>query len=134
MVRSKLEYASLIWSPYYWKYINSIEQVQRVFAKYLFFKLDGEYTLQGIEEQVILTRLNMMSLYGRRIIDMCIFLHNLINNKIKCPLLLGELNFLVPRLASGNSPYFYLSQPDTNIMYTTPIFKICSALQLHFSD
>lgn len=101
--------------------------MQRVFLKYLAFRLDGEYPPQGIDEQVLLNRLNVMSLYDRRLIDMCIFVYNLINNRIRCPWLLGELNFVVPRLASRNSPYFYLGRANTNVLYTTPIHKICSA-------
>ncbi|CAH1383593.1 unnamed protein product, partial [Tenebrio molitor] len=43
LVRSRLEYGSIIWSPYYVTYTNSIESVQRKFLKYLCFKEDGIY-------------------------------------------------------------------------------------------
>ena len=39
IVRSRLEYASPIWSPYYKTYIQRLERVQRKFLRYIAFKL-----------------------------------------------------------------------------------------------
>jgi hypothetical protein len=52
LVRSRLEYGSIIWSPYYVTYIKSIESVQRKFLKYLSFKehnkVDRSSLLSGL--------------------------------------------------------------------------------------
>jgi hypothetical protein len=42
-VRSKLEYASLVWSPIHNIYIAQLERVQRRFLKSAIFMLDGLY-------------------------------------------------------------------------------------------
>jgi hypothetical protein len=38
IVRSKLEYASIIWFPVHKSYQNQIEQIQKRFLRYLFYK------------------------------------------------------------------------------------------------
>jgi hypothetical protein len=38
LVRYRLEYGSIIWSPYYVTYINTVESVQRKFLKYLYLR------------------------------------------------------------------------------------------------
>ena len=43
-VRSKLEYASVVWSPIYSMHISSIERVQRRFFKSATFTLDNVYS------------------------------------------------------------------------------------------
>ncbi|XP_044577157.1 uncharacterized protein LOC123260210 [Cotesia glomerata] len=49
LVRPKLEYASIIWSPTYKKYAHSIEKIQRKFLKYLMYKMTGNYPARGAE-------------------------------------------------------------------------------------
>lgn len=51
-VRSKLEYGSIIWSPYYQIHSNNVEQVQRKFLKFLLFKSTGQYPERGIEQDL----------------------------------------------------------------------------------
>jgi hypothetical protein len=41
LVRSKLEFASIIWSPYTFLHINIIEKVQKRFLRYLYYKSFG---------------------------------------------------------------------------------------------
>jgi hypothetical protein len=42
-VRSKLEYASVVWSTGYKSQIEDLEKIQRRLLKYLSFKVDGTY-------------------------------------------------------------------------------------------
>uniref|UniRef100_V5GPT7 RNA-directed DNA polymerase n=1 Tax=Anoplophora glabripennis TaxID=217634 RepID=V5GPT7_ANOGL len=54
LVRSKLEYCSLIWYPYYQIHTNKLEKVQRRFLKFLSFRIDGYYPNRGFEHRLLL--------------------------------------------------------------------------------
>ena len=81
LISSKLEYACLIWSPYYQVHVNCLERLQRRFMKFLAFKCDGVYPPQGFSNAILLKRFNMLSPLGRRelviYLYLCIFLGEL---------------------------------------------------------
>ena len=61
-VRSKLEYCSIIWNPYYRCHVERLESVQRRFLKYLSFKLHHVYPERGIDYQLLLNLCGIDSL------------------------------------------------------------------------
>lgn len=132
-VRSKLEYASIVWSPFYFTWINLIEKVQRRFLKYISLKIDGTYPLVGVPNDTLLQRHHMNSLNSRRDCYAVMFVHKLINNNIDDSTLLGYLNFLTPRLSSRNTGIFYLPTPRTNVFLNSPVYKLCQTCN-KFSD
>jgi hypothetical protein len=89
LVGSRLEYGSIIWSPYYATYINSIESVQRNFLKYLSFKEDGIYPPIGVDYDFLCSRFNFSHLKVRRVLDTVTFLFKLFHNKVDCSSLLN---------------------------------------------
>lgn len=121
-VRSKLEYGSLIWYPYYNCHIESVERVQRRFLKYLAFKKDGEYPVRGIEYNCLLERFDFVSLDLRRKCASLSFLYKLLHHKIDCPELLAQINFYTPRLQSRQNVFFYNNRARTNILLKSPIY------------
>ena len=62
LVRSQLEYASVIWSPASKTYADAIEKVQRKFTRYIFRKFC--YPYQFYEDRLL--TLNLCSLHVRR--------------------------------------------------------------------
>ena len=66
LVRSILEYGSLIWYPIYATHCNHIEFVQRKFLKFLTFLEDGTYPPQGYGHSILLGRFGVVSLNKRR--------------------------------------------------------------------
>lgn len=125
-VRSKLEYASLVWSPIYKYQINLLEQVQRRSLKFIYFKQHGYYPEQGFSHMILLNLYNIDSLELRRNYADLKFLFNLLNNGLDSPTLLENINFFVPRPASRSSNVFYCVKPNTNVMIKSPIYRICT--------
>ena len=59
LVRSRLEYGAVIWSPIYAVHRSSLEAVQRKFLKWLAFKQDAVYPPQGFNHSTLLDRCNI---------------------------------------------------------------------------
>lgn len=125
LVKSKLEYAAIIWQPGYIVHTESLENIQRRFLKFLSFKIDGQYPHIGIPQQNLLNRFSVLSLHDRRKTQSLIFLNKLINNKIDCPQLLEQLNFYIPRVEARLCSTFYLATPRTNLLKFSPLFFMC---------
>lgn len=121
-IRSKLEYGSLIWYPFYNCHIEAVERVQRRFLKYLVFKQDGEYPARGINYSYLVERFNFTSLDIRRKCASLSFLYKLLHHQIDCPDLLAQMNFYIPRLQSRQNIVFYSSRARTNILLRSPIY------------
>ena len=124
LVRTKLEYASLIWYPCYNNHINSVERVQRRFLKYVAYKIDGIYPIRGSDPLVLTRRFELPMLASRRFICSQIFLFKLINNLVDSPALLSQLNFFVPRVNSRQTITFRTKLAKTNLLKKSPIHTI----------
>nr|CAI5828984.1 unnamed protein product [Callosobruchus analis] len=125
LVRSSLEYASIVWSPHHQKYITQLEAVQRRFLKYLYFKTTTQYPPTGFPHDVLLDKFSIYSLKDRREHFGIAFLKQLVNNKIDCAPLLQKLNFFIPRLNSRHSATFYADTPRTDTLKHSPLHTIC---------
>lgn len=125
-VRSKLEYGSIIWSPYYKIHIDHIESVQRRLAKALWFRTDGIYPVRGFPHDQLLRRFSLTCLDRRRECISQLFLHKLVNSNILCEDLLCKLNFRIPNVNSRNTDTFYLPPFRTNILKFSPVNSMCS--------
>lgn len=125
-VRSKLEYCSLVWYPYYTYHKNVIENVQRRFLKFLSFKVDGFYPERGYQHSLLLNRFNLTSLDLRRVINSLKILFNIFHNKLDCSLLLGMFSLQVPRITSRQTHTFYNKMPRTNVLVKSPIYVMCN--------
>lgn len=126
-VRSKLEYASLVWSPNYDLYINNLENVQRKFLKLLYFKSNGIYPPIGYPQQHLLSTFGMSSLDDRRQYFSQVFLYKVVHNILDCQEIVGQLNFHVPRPGSRQEQTFYIPTARTNTLKNSPIFFICDS-------
>lgn len=125
-VRSKIEYADVIWSPFYDIHIQKLESIQRRFLKFLSFKMDGIYPPVGVRTGTLQTRHCVNNLSARRDCHLLIFLFKIMNNNISDPNLLLKLQFNTPRVASRAVNTFYLTTPRTNILKFSPLYRMCS--------
>jgi hypothetical protein len=94
LVRSILEYGSVIWRPHYATHSLRLERVQKRFLRHLVYS--AGMTGRHIEYETRLKRFNMVKLYKRREMLELLFLFKLLHNKIDCSELLLKINFRVP--------------------------------------
>lgn len=125
-VRSKLEYASIIWNPAYQIHKNNIEGTQRHFLKYLYFREEGIYPPRGFPHEELLSKFHVPDLNNRRIFSSCVFLHKLINFKFDSPQILEMIKFHTPTFQTRSYNLFYLSTPRTNLLKHSPLHVMCS--------
>ena len=82
LVRSVLEYAPVIWSPFFLTYKLRIERVQKKFTRYLYYK--QRFTPDRYDSR--LSTLGLLSLEDRRVyFDMCT-LYKIHRNIVNIPL------------------------------------------------
>jgi len=86
-IRSRLEYASFVWSPTGTTHINRIERVQTKFLSFALLSLN-------FNDPVRLVHLS--SLQDRRTTSALVFICDLLSSKIDCPALLSSIGFSVP--------------------------------------
>ena len=65
LVRSKVEYASLVWVPFYKSDITRLECVQRKYLKYMYYSLNNVYLPKGYESSLLLENVQERSLQSR---------------------------------------------------------------------
>ena len=124
LVRTKLEYCSLAWFPYYRYQCTSLENIQRKFLKYLYFKELKQWPVRNCAQNFLLDKFAVRSLSCRRINSAIVFLYKLIHGKLDCCELLSKLKFYVPRLNSRHRVTLYCHTPRTNIGRKSPVYII----------
>lgn len=95
MVRSLLEYNSLVSSSPYAGHINRIEQIQSTFVRFLLLKL--HFPCDDIPHTTRLLPAGLQSLEIRGCQNMALFVHKLYNGVVSCSVLLANVNFKVNR-------------------------------------
>ena len=134
MVRSKLEYADVIWSPFYNIHVQTIERVQRKFLSYLYYTEHRVYPDSNILSYNELSNVYSVNLLEkRRLVHQLSFIYKLIHGTIDNPDLLSQLSFHVPRIASRYSQTFSYDVPLTNQHLNSPLLTM-SALYDNLSE
>lgn len=126
LVRSKLEYCSIVWNPYYLKYSTRIEKVQKLFTRVIFKKLNWPEVVPYISRRKYL---GLQQLSDRRSYFCIMFVYNVLSGNINC----AEINELMtvyepPRVLRCNR-IFEESLHRTNYALNEPIarcLKLCN--------
>jgi hypothetical protein len=126
LVRTKLEYASLVWGPIYNVHIDKLEKVQKKFLKYLYFKHTKSYPNRDIAYNNLLHQFQFESLGYRRIVVGVKFLYKLINNHIDVKELLELIAYNVPQANLRNQLLFKNNIARTVLGTKSPIYMICN--------
>ena len=141
LIRSRLEYGSVIWDPYYHVSILKLENVQRRFIKYLHYKEFGNYPVRGTSQELLLSIYNIEALCFRRTKMLIKFIYDLVHNKIDCIHLFSQIRFHVPRPQSRYPLTFSIERVRTNLGSKAPLTNmqhkfntLCHNCDLHFDS
>lgn len=132
LVRSTLEYCSVIWSPCYACHISRIEQVQNKFAKYLLYKYRFPYQNLAYETRLLLCGLE--SLERRRKEALLFFLFKLLNGITDCDILLDSVLFLAPIRRTRQSQLFFERTHRTNYGLSAFTDRLVNNYNMFFPD
>lgn len=98
LVRSHLEYASVIWAPSAESNIDLIERVQKRFLRYLYYQKNNIYPYL-VSYKGMLVNFSIQSLEVRRNINLVLFIYFIINSiKYKSCFFINYIHFRVPKI------------------------------------
>lgn len=127
LVRSHLEFASVAWNPVYSNSSQRIESIQRAFTRYLAISSSGIPYRTPYPQR--LRHFKMITLRNRRMLSDVLFLHRLINYKVRCAHLLSQIKINIPHKYPRFPKTKILSVPHcrTNLALHSPIPRMCSS-------
>ena len=123
-VRSILEYCTLVWDPYYNIHISALENIQRRFCKYVYFRKHGIYPVRNYPQKLLLAEFDLIPLVDRRKYFSLTFLYKLLHGIIQDSNLLSQINFCVPRLNNRQPLVFSNQVSRTNQHLHSPILNM----------
>lgn len=126
LVWSKLDYASIIWSPSYQCHINDIEAIHRRSLKFMAWNESGIYPEQGADLYELCNRFGVLSLAERRNLTAILFLVKVLRGNVDCPGFLEQLPFRVPVGGSTYQVPFYLPFSKSMILINSPLYRACN--------
>lgn len=106
LVRSIVEYGSVLWSPRTKCGINQIERVQHHFLNMVSRSVGIIH--EPHDYKPVLTALNLCTLSERRNMSDIKLLNDLISRVIYSPCLLARIGFRIPRITRSRDPYTLL--------------------------
>jgi Reverse transcriptase (RNA-dependent DNA polymerase) len=133
LVRSQLEYATVIWSPFTQTQINKLEAVQRKFIKYCAFKFFNGNS-DEINYEQLSKELKLEPLHYRRIMNDIKFASNSFNKQLDSQLFLHKFNIQVPSRFSRHQKVFKIHFSSNNIGKNSLFNRVMSNVNEYFND
>ena len=131
-IRSSLEYACQIWSPYYKINVECLERVQKRFLRFVGYKLG--INVDQINYRELMKSLNIFPLEQRRnFIDICT-LYKIVNHHINCPQLLEKINIKVPQRNLRDHDLLSVDFHRTNYGKRSSLGRFASLHNKHCKD
>lgn len=125
LVRSQLEYAVLVWNPFYKKYTEILEKIQAKFLKSMHYRC----CLCRLPYDQLLKKYKLITLEARRSQLEAMFVYDLWHNKFDCPSLVNQVCYGVPNKTHyRNIPKFFAtSRCRTNAGKRSPLHRILTS-------
>lgn len=126
LVRSSLEYCSVVWTPYYDVHKRRLESIQKRFLWHLSFQCGKAKQLPSYNSR--LCHFKLLSLDNRRQMLDHLFLHKVVNSYLDCSDLLKHVNYNVPYRLARLSRYlpFKAKSSKTNLGHFSAINRMQS--------
>ena len=142
LIRSNLEYASIIWNPKYNIDDNRIERIQKRFILYYLHKTDWSFDqniplwqttrmLPAYSERCNIAELHSLSL--RRKVAITLFASDIISGRVDVPELLAKISIRIPAKPVRNHSFIYLSTFQSNYLFNAPFPTICRNFNQFFT-
>lgn len=122
-VFSKLNYGSVVWSPYYGVHKQRFERLQNRFVRFLHFRVSGENVSLGIGE--IRNRYGLQLLEQRRIISDLVFLFKILMNHYDSPDMVSFVHYHAPQRRTRSRQLLHNRSFRTNIGRNSPVTRMC---------
>lgn len=135
LIRSVLEYGSIIWSPSYAIHITRIESVQKRFLLFTLrniFRDTPRFELPSYMDRLRL--ISLETLHSRRVSADLVFICKLIQGLIDLPEILARINFNTRINHRRQDNLIYLPMRRTNYGQQQPFYRMCSTLNRYSSD
>lgn len=132
LVRPILEYASIIWNPYYRCHSDSIESVQKQFLLFCLRGLGWDYANGFPSYEARLGLIKLPTLERRRTVLGVCFVFNLVKGDIDSEFLLCNLNFSIPARFSRHYRPLSLDFYRTNYGCNFPFRRLCNDFNLYY--
>lgn len=132
LVRSQLEYAVSVWYPFYNKYVDMIENVQRRFLRGMHYRCYGYY----LPYDQLLNKYKLLTLSSRRQYLEAMNLFKIVRNKLDCIDLNNLLCYLVPRTIHRRrvcaGKLFAVGHSRTNTGLRSPVRRMVANYNKNF--
>jgi len=125
LVRSLLDFGSVVWQPYFVKDQLRLERVQNKFLNFIAFKM--KIYLENHDYSNIRQVLNMITLTSRRSKAGLDFLNSIISGFLDVPDLLAAIPFIVPTHSSRNQSQFYVPTHKTSYGHNHTLHRMLRA-------
>ena len=122
LVRSQLEYGSIVWNPCYQVHSDRIEKIQKSFTRLALVRYGFNFN-ELPAYPVRCKLLELETLGNRKQISSIKFIHDIIQGRIMCPDLLCLLNFTVPSRSLRSNSLFSIPFHSTNYGQNEPITR-----------
>lgn len=125
LVRSTLEYCSVVWAPFYNNAKNRIESIQRRFVRFALRWLPWRdpVNLPNYESRCNLMSLQLLSI--RRDVSKAVFIADLLRSQIDCAPLLEQLCINIRRVNLRTHAFFCIPHSRTNYGANEPMTSMC---------
>lgn len=125
LVRSILEYAVVVWAPYYKSGIQQLERVQHKFIRFALRRLpwSDPHNLPSYEDRCKLIDLDLLE--HRRNVCKASFISDVLQSNIDCPNVLQSMNVDSRRRCLRSHLFFRFPVFHTNYGYNEPISSMC---------
>lgn len=131
-IYSRLNFACIIWNPFYEVYKLRLERLQNRFVRFLNWRVRGVYGVASVS--AAREFFNLSTLESRRIKSGLIFIYKVFNNTYDSPDLLSLFHLHVPARNTRQLIYLAPSFSRTNLGMNSPVYRISSHVNIYCQD